>query len=113
MRTNNAQLFYDKPSARCFGEFIYPVDKHDRSTMIDIKDNLQRISNILQNHPGDSAEWVASLQTLYDQDTSEFYKQLNSKRMWGGACSIANQALADNPGMDEWSWKCKYVNCVS
>ena len=73
--------------------------------MIDIKDNLQRISQILKNHPGDSAEWVASLQKLYDNDTDAFYKQLNSKRMWGGACSIANQALADNPGMDEWSWK--------
>jgi hypothetical protein len=25
--------------------------------------------------------------------------------MWGGAGSIANQALADNPGINEWVWR--------
>ena len=28
-----------------------------------------------------------------------------SKKMWGGAGSIANQALADNPGVDDWVWQ--------
>ena len=25
--------------------------------------------------------------------------------MWGGAGSIANEALANNPGVDDWIWR--------
>lgn len=73
--------------------------------MIDVLTCLQRIHNILSNHSGDSADWVTSLIELGDNDETEFYRALNSKRMWGGAGSIANQALADNPGIDDWAWK--------
>ena len=73
--------------------------------MLDVKQLLSRISDLLQSHPGDDAQWVASLCEDYDRDLDACYKKLNSQRMWGGACSIANQALADNPGMNEWSWK--------
>jgi len=65
---------------------------------------LQCIHEILENHPGDSAAWIISVIDLYGNDETRFYQALNSKRMWGGAGSIANQALADNPGMDETVW---------
>lgn len=71
----------------------------------DVKTNLQRIHNILLNHPGDSASWIASLIKLANNNETELYRALNSKRMWGGAGSIANQALADNPGFDDRAWQ--------
>ena len=72
--------------------------------MIDIRDTLQRIHEILKSHPGDDAAWLASVIALYETDETRFYKALNSKRLWGGAGSVANQALADNPGIDERVW---------
>lgn len=66
---------------------------------------LHRIHEILLNHPGDDAAWLASVIELGGKDETRFYRELNSKRMWGGAGSIANQALADNPGMDEQAWQ--------
>ncbi|MFW2372761.1 MAG: hypothetical protein ACN4GM_06525 [Gammaproteobacteria bacterium] len=71
----------------------------------DIQTSLQRIHDILVNHPGDSADWIASIIGLAKTDESEFYRLLNTKRMWGGAGSIASQALEDNPGIDDWTWK--------
>ena len=59
---------------------------------------------ILESHPGDSADWIAYVMDLHETDATRFYQALNSKRMWGGAGSIANQALADNPGIDERIW---------
>jgi len=74
-------------------------------TTFDIKHNLLAIEQALQSHPGDSASWIAIIIELCDKDEAACYRQLNSKRMWGGAGSIANQALADNPGVDEWAWQ--------
>lgn len=73
--------------------------------MCEIVKTLSRIQDILQNHPGDSADWLGLIIGLHDSNEQEFYRELNSKRMWGGAGSIANQAMADNPGMDEWQWR--------
>lgn len=73
--------------------------------MANLKIILQRIHMILQNHPGESADWIASILDLFDEDENALYQQLNSKRLWGGACSIANQALSDNPGIDAWLWQ--------
>jgi len=70
----------------------------------DIHTILTRIHAILQHHTGDSADWLGSVIARYREDESGFYRALNSKRMWGGAGSIANQALADNPGLDETVW---------
>ena len=70
----------------------------------DIQITLKRMHEILQHHPGDSADWLGSVIGRYPGDEAGFYQALNSKRMWGGAGSIANQALADNPGMDETVW---------
>lgn len=72
--------------------------------VMDAQTTLQRIHDILGNHPGKDAAWIASVIDLYEKDETRFYQSLNSKRMWGGAGSIANQALADNPGIDERAW---------
>ena len=71
---------------------------------MDIQTTLQRIHEILENHPGDSAAWIASVIDLYGKDEARFYRALNSKRLWGGAGSVANQVLVDNPGIDERIW---------
>lgn len=73
--------------------------------MTDLPGTLRRICEILQHHPGDSSTWVASLIELSEKNETLLYRSLNSKRMWGGAGSIANQALADNPGIDERVWQ--------
>jgi hypothetical protein len=71
---------------------------------MDMATTLQRLHGILQQHSGDSAQWLSGLLQMLD-DEDALYHALNSKRMWGGAGSIANEALADNPGMDDWSWQ--------
>jgi hypothetical protein len=70
-----------------------------------VQATLQRLHKILENHPGDSAAWIGSVIDLGGRDEARFYRELNSNRMWGGAGSIANQALADNPGLDEQAWQ--------
>ena len=71
---------------------------------MDVLTTLHRIRQLLENHPGDSAAWVGSVIELAGCDEAGFYRLLNSKRMWGGAGSIANEALADTSGMDDWIW---------
>ena len=73
--------------------------------MTDVAGILQRIHELLQHHPGDSSIWVASVMELCGNNETQLYRALNSKRMWGGANSIANQALADNPGLDAQLWQ--------
>jgi hypothetical protein len=64
---------------------------------------LARLSEILQTHEGDHATWLRELASQRHDETA-LYAGLNSARMWGGAGSIANEALADNPGIDPTSW---------
>ena len=64
---------------------------------------LARLSEILETHEGDHAAWLRDLASRREDETI-FYAGLNSQRMWGGAGSIANEALADNPGIDPASW---------
>jgi len=71
----------------------------------DMLTTLERIHGILLQHAGDSAVWFDDLRQLYSQDPAVFYRLINTKRMWGGAGSIANEALADNPGVDDWLWQ--------
>ena len=71
---------------------------------MDVLTTLHRLREILGNHPGESAAWIGSVIELGARDEAKFYRELNSKRMWGGAGSIANEALADNPGMNERIW---------
>ena len=71
----------------------------------DILTTLERIQALLQHQRSDSADWLASVIARGQEDEAGFYQALNSKRMWGGAGSVANQALADNPGMDENLWR--------
>ena len=73
---------------------------------IDVKNNLQQLHEILKNHQSIETAWIESLIELCDSGGDELalYKELNSKHMWGGAGSLANEALADNPGIEEWIW---------
>ena len=66
---------------------------------------LSRLAEILANHAGDNAAWVRDVQAQRGGDETGFYSALNSKRMWGGAGSIANEALADNPGVRPAQWE--------
>ncbi len=70
-----------------------------------IKKHLQRIQQILASHGSEYLSFVEQLIALCDSDTDDLYRLLNSKQMWGGAGSLANEALADNPGIDEWQWQ--------
>lgn len=66
---------------------------------------LQRLHTLLLSHPTEGAVWLAELIEHCAHDEARCYRALNSKRMWGGAGSIASEALADNPGKDEWIWQ--------
>ena len=72
---------------------------------MDIETMLHRIRELLESHPGDSAAWIGSVIELGGSDETGFYRALNSKRLWGGAGSIACEALADNRGIDERIWR--------
>lgn len=71
----------------------------------ELKENLQRIQQILISHQSVHNDFIASLLGLCDTDLQAFYREVNSKRFWGGAGSVANEALADNPGIEEWIWQ--------
>jgi len=71
----------------------------------DIKSTLKRMHQILVSHKSNDARWLAEVIMLCDTDEAKLYQLLNSKRMWGGASSIANEALADNCGIEEWIWR--------
>jgi hypothetical protein len=60
---------------------------------------------LLHSHAGENAAWLAAVIECCAADETRCYRALNSKRMWGGAGSVANEALADNPGVDEWTWQ--------
>jgi hypothetical protein len=72
---------------------------------LDMHATLQRIHALLLSHPGESAAWLASVIGLCATDETRCYRELNSGRMWGGAGSLASEALADNPGLDDWHWQ--------
>jgi len=73
-------------------------------TPIDIKNILQQLHQILKAHRSIETGWLETLIELCHGDESALYRELNSKHMWGGAGSVANEALADNPGIEEWIW---------
>ena len=66
---------------------------------------LERIHEILLNHTGGSAAWIKSAIDTGSRNEDDMLRLLGSVRMWGGAGSVANEALADNPGMNELLWQ--------
>lgn len=72
---------------------------------MDLDYTLARLAELLDRHPDDSAAWLRSVLAQYATDANACYAALNSKRMWGGAGSIANAALADNPGISARQWE--------
>lgn len=71
----------------------------------DIKTILQRLQQILLSHQSSEAVWLADVTAYCDIDEIKLFENLNSIRMWGGAGSVANEALADNCGIEEWQWR--------
>jgi hypothetical protein len=70
---------------------------------MDLDYTLERLSAILDSHGSDHAVWLSELASRRN-DEATLYAGLNSQRMWGGAGSIANEALADNPGIEAARW---------
>ncbi len=71
----------------------------------ELKTTLNRMHEILKQHQSIETGWIESLIELCENDEAALYKELNSKHMWGGAGSVANEALADNMGREEWIWQ--------
>lgn len=71
----------------------------------DIKTTLQRLHQILLSHQSSEADWLEEVIAYCDVDEARLFEALNSKCMWGGAGSVANEALADNCGIDDWQWR--------
>ena len=71
----------------------------------ELKKTLQRIVLILQGHQSERLQLAQQLLTLCDADVETLYRELNTRHVWGGAESLANEALADNPGIEEWQWQ--------
>ena len=70
---------------------------------MDLHDTLTRIADLLAHHGSARTDWLRALLEKPD-DTTALYAALNSQAMWGGAGSVANEALADNPGIDPQLW---------
>lgn len=70
----------------------------------ELKKNLQQLHELLLSHKSLEADWVSGLIALCLDDELELYLKLNSKHMWGGAGSVASEALVSNPGFEEWIW---------
>ncbi len=45
---------------------------------MDVQTTLLRIHEILEDHPGEDAAWMASVIDLYAKDETRFYQTLNS-----------------------------------
>lgn len=71
---------------------------------MDLDDRLARLAELLDRRNGAGADWLRRLRDLSKTDAPACYAALNSKRMWGGAGAIANEALADNPGISAAQW---------
>ena len=71
----------------------------------DIRTTLERLQQILLSHHSSEAAWLAEVVAYCDVDEIKLFEKLNSKRMWGGAGSVANEALADNCGIEDWQWR--------
>jgi len=71
----------------------------------ELKTVLSRLHEILKNHQSMEVVWLEDLIVLSESDEASLYAELNSKHMWGGAGSVANEALADNKGIEEWIWQ--------
>jgi len=71
----------------------------------DLKETLVRMHVILKTHQSVETAYIETLIEFFDSDESSLYTELNSKHMWGGAGSVANEALADNIGLEEWIWQ--------
>lgn len=64
---------------------------------------LRRAEAFLRPWRPAMADWLGDLLARGPGDPV-FWRELNSTRFWGGAGSLANEALMDNPGVPETVW---------
>ena len=78
---------------------------------MDVHTTLHRIHDLLENHPGESAAWIGSVIELGVSDDAGFYRELNSKRMWGGAALLpmkrwrTTRAGTSGSGARKWEFR--------
>lgn len=69
---------------------------------------IQLVNRLSFCSPPLDAVWASELSSLVvsaHQDPDAFCASLNAKRIWGGATSLASQALNDNHGLPEATWQ--------
>ena len=66
---------------------------------------LTRVEAFFRRHDNPNADWISDLLARHAGDRDGFWKAVNSTRFWGGAGSIANEALGDNPGIPALEWQ--------
>ncbi len=80
----------------------------------DLAAELIRLAEVLEARPPDPAHWahegtpatfLRDLAQLATLDERAFWRGLDSGTLWAGIGSVANQALASNPGLAEPAWQ--------
>jgi hypothetical protein len=70
-----------------------------------MREALIRVRDFFTRHQHPAAHWLAELLRQYESGDPAFWEAVNSTRFWGGAGSIACEALGDNPGIPEVAWQ--------
>ena len=70
-----------------------------------MREELIRVRDFFARYQNPAAPWITELLRQYEANDPAFWQGLNSARFWGGAGSIASEALADNPGIGETLWQ--------
>ena len=75
-------------------------------------DTTERMIELLNRlsfcSPPLSQAWIDEILSIAEsgcQDRQRLWASLNSKRIWGGAASLANEALGDNEGYAAAEWQ--------
>lgn len=69
---------------------------------MEIRDLTLQLAEYCQPLHAELADWLAG---LAQADEAALWRGLNSNRVWVGADCVANQSLADNPGMEAGRWQ--------
>jgi hypothetical protein len=80
------------------------MEKYDEKCVEKMIDLINRLSFC---SPPLSPAWVSELSTLVEtasRDRQAFCSKLNHQRIWGGAASLASEALKDNHGLPKAVW---------
>lgn len=73
--------------------------------LTEVQKELVYLQDLLRKLDPEAADWLARIMPLADNEPEQFWRELNSARLWGGAGAIANQPLQPPPDADVWQWK--------